>query len=59
MIEPNFTLLLWFVFIVYGVRGVISVITGALQGEKPKNYGITDVIGGLVSIFICFLVCIF
>ena len=59
MIEPNFDLLLWFVFILYGVSGSASIINGALGEKKTETYGGIDVLAGLICILICFLVCIF
>ena len=59
MIEPNFNLLLWIIFIAYGISGIGSIVGGAIGGPKPRNYGIPDVLVGLVMLLICFIVCIF
>lgn len=59
MIEPNFDLLLWAIFIVYGLSGLASIIEGALGTKKPETFGIVDVLAGLILLLICFAVCIF
>ena len=59
MIEPNFNLLLWIIFIFYGVSGVMAIIAGALGSKKSDVHGIVDVLVGLIYVLICFVVCIF
>lgn len=59
MIEPNFDLLLWIIFIFYGVSGLANIAEGALGNKKPETYGINEVAAGLVMLFVCFVVCIF
>lgn len=59
MIEPNFNLLLWIIFVVYGLAGLASIIQGAIRTKKSETNGIIDVFTGLFMLLICFLVCIF
>ena len=59
MIEPNFNLLLWIIFVVYGLAGLVSIIQGAIGTKKSDSYGISDVFTGLFMLLICFLVCFF
>ena len=58
MIEPNFNLLLWFIFIATGLRGIAYVLLGAAQIKKSTTYDAGDVIGGLVLLFAIFLICL-
>ena len=59
MIEPNFDLLLWIIFIFYGISGVANVVIGAIGSKKPDTFGIGEVFVGLIMLLICFIVCIF
>ena len=58
MIEPNFDLFLWCIFIFYGARGILSIIAGAVRPEKSGTYGTSDVIAGLIMLLVVFLVCV-
>lgn len=58
MIEPNFDLLLWFIFITTGLRGIASILLGAAQLKRSTTYDAGDVVGGLILIFAIFLICI-
>lgn len=59
MIEPNLDLFLWIVFILYGIIGIGNIIAGAIGGQKSKNYGVGDVLLGLIMLIVCFVVCVF
>ena len=58
MIEPNFDLFLWCIFVFYALSGISVVLMGAIGMEKSGTYGISDVIAGLVMLLIVFLVCV-
>jgi hypothetical protein len=58
MIEPNFDLFLWCIFVFYALSGVLNVLFGATGVERKSNYGVSDVIAGLIMLLIIFLVCV-
>ena len=58
MIEPNFNLLLWFIFIATGLKGIFHVLLGAAHLQRSTTYDVGDVIGGLILLFIVFIVCL-
>ncbi|MCK4259640.1 MAG: hypothetical protein KAX49_11720 [Halanaerobiales bacterium] len=57
--EPNFNLLLWVIFIIFGISSLVSVIAGILGAERPERYGITDILAGLLMMLVFFVVLIF
>ena len=50
MISPELFVLVSIVLMF--AKGVLSVISGALESEKSKNYGLGDVFVGLIVICI-------
>lgn len=48
MIEPNFTLMLWIVFISHIFSGLSRIGLGAAGKEKNAEYGVGDVITGVI-----------
>ena len=58
MIEPNFDLFLWCIFIFCALSGVVNILAGAAGTKKSSNSGIGEVIEGLVMLLIVFLVCV-
>ena len=50
MIEPNFSLMLWVIYIMLGLRAISMIISGAVGMEKDKKYNALDTIAGLIGL---------
>jgi len=59
MIEINFELFLWCIFILYIFSGLTNIFTGAMKIERDRNYGMGEVVMGLVMLLIVFMACVF
>ena len=59
MIEPNFDLFLWCIFVFYVFVGICNIFAGAMRTERSNKSGTGEVLIGLVMLLIVFLVCVF
>ncbi len=48
MIQPNFNLMLWIIFICYVMKGFAQILLGAQATKKETEYGLGDVVEGLI-----------
>lgn len=56
MIQPDFNLFLWVLFILYGLGGIGQILAGATGYKKELVSGNTDIIAGLIKIAIIIIV---
>ena len=56
MIEPNFNLMMWFVFISWIVTALCRIGLGAAGREKETKYDEVDVIIGIISLILSAIV---
>ena len=50
MIEPNFDLMLWIIFVTYIIKAIAQLISGAIGMEKEKKYDGGDVLAAIVAL---------
>ena len=58
MIQPNFDLMIWFIFISMGLKGLGAIILGSIKKEKTTEYGADDIIAGLLTLIIFIMILI-
>lgn len=56
MIEPNFDLMLWMIFIGWIVKAICRIGLGAAGKEKETKYDAGDVIAGVVTLILALIV---
>lgn len=56
MIQPNFTLMLWIMFILYCLKSISLIMLGAMGQEKSNKYDGGDIIAGLISLLLMAIV---
>ena len=59
MLTPNFNIMLWFILIIWFVRGIISIFAGALHIKKSEAYDFVDVIAGIIDLIIVFIIFVY
>ena len=56
MIEPNFNLMLWFIFISWIVKAFCLIALGAAEKEKETKWNAGDVVVGIISLILAAIV---
>ncbi len=56
MIEPNFNLMLWILFIIYSLKSVSQIILGITRAKKDLKYGSADVVAGIIALILMLVV---
>lgn len=56
MIEPNFNLMLWFIFISWIVKALCLIGLGAAGKKKETKWDAGDVVIGVISLILTALV---
>jgi len=54
MIEPNFDLLLWVIFIFCGFTGICNIIFGIVERRRKVLDRLRDIVTGLLILFLMF-----
>ena len=49
MIQPNFGIMLWAIFVFWCIKVPTSIIAGIAGNGKPKEYGAGDVLDGIIT----------
>ena len=50
MIQPDFNMLLWIIFILYIINAMCNIVLGLLKTEKNKYYGVWDILNGIITL---------
>jgi hypothetical protein len=59
VIIPNWNLFLWILLITWILESIARIILGAIGEERPRKFGTTDIIMGIIDLILVILVFIF
>ncbi len=52
MVVPNFNLFLWIILIAVLINSIAKIFLGLAEAEKSQNYGVVDVLDGIVWLIV-------
>ena len=58
MIQPNFDLMLWILFVVMSLKAIFQIVAGAMKIEKDKRYDGGDILAGIIWLIIVVIILI-
>jgi len=56
MIQPNFDLMLWIIFIFWIISAVFRIIAGAVRFKKTDNYDEGDIVIGIFMLCLVIII---